>query len=171
MVIKVIANKYWIIELSNAYYVPDSANCFTILWYQILTKSLWDYFYYISVNVPEITQLVWSLIQPSLFSQPLLFPPHYTGNDFSSIYIKSWIILFSFLKILFTYSWETHKEKQRRRQREKQVLRREPDVRLDPRTLGSWPELKADVQPLSHPGVRESFSIQESEKQLQNVEV
>ena len=24
---------------------------------------------------------------------------------------------------------------------------------LDPRTLGSWPEPKADVQPLSHPGV------------------
>ena len=28
----------------------------------------------------------------------------------------------------------------------------EPDVVLDPRTLGSLPEPKADVQPLSHPG-------------------
>ena len=30
---------------------------------------------------------------------------------------------------------------------------REPDVGLDPRTLGSYPEPKADAQPLSHPGV------------------
>ena len=29
----------------------------------------------------------------------------------------------------------------------------EPDVELDPRTLGLWPEPKADAQPLSHPGV------------------
>ena len=28
----------------------------------------------------------------------------------------------------------------------------EPDVGLDPRTLESRPEPKADVQPLSHPG-------------------
>ena len=28
---------------------------------------------------------------------------------------------------------------------------REPDTRLDPRTLGSHPELKADAQSLSHP--------------------
>ena len=44
---------------------------------------------------------------------------------------------------------------QRHRQREKQASRREPDVGLDPRTLGSHPELKADAQPLSHPGVPE----------------
>ena len=30
---------------------------------------------------------------------------------------------------------------------------REPDVGLDPRTPGSCPELKADAQPLSHPGI------------------
>ena len=29
----------------------------------------------------------------------------------------------------------------------------EPDAGLDPRTLGSRPESKADAQPLSHPGV------------------
>ena len=32
-------------------------------------------------------------------------------------------------------------------------MSREPDVGLDPRTPGSHPELKADAQPLSHPGV------------------
>ena len=30
---------------------------------------------------------------------------------------------------------------------------REPNVGLDPRTLGSCPEQKADAQPLSHPGI------------------
>ena len=30
---------------------------------------------------------------------------------------------------------------------------RKPNVGLDPRTLGSRPELKAEAQPLSHPGV------------------
>ena len=35
---------------------------------------------------------------------------------------------------------------------EKQAPRREPDVGLDPRTLGSRPEPKADAQLLSYPG-------------------
>ena len=43
-------------------------------------------------------------------------------------------------------------ERQRHRQREKQALCREPNGELDPRTPGSQPELKADAQPLSHPG-------------------
>ena len=44
-------------------------------------------------------------------------------------------------------------ERQRHRQREKQAPCREPNARLDPRTLGSCPEPKADTQPLSQPGV------------------
>ena len=44
-------------------------------------------------------------------------------------------------------------EKQRCRQREIQALCRQPDVGLDPRTVGSCPEPKAGAQPLSHPGV------------------
>ena len=35
---------------------------------------------------------------------------------------------------------------------EKQVPSEEPVVELDPRTPGSQPELKADTQPLNHPG-------------------
>ena len=61
---------------------------------------------------------------------------------------SSWI-----LKILFIYSGETQRERQRHRQREKQAPCREPNVRLDPRTLGSQPGPKADTQPLSHLGV------------------
>ena len=47
---------------------------------------------------------------------------------------------------------ERERERQRHRQREKQAPCREPDVRLDLGALGSQPELKADAQPLSHPG-------------------
>ena len=43
-------------------------------------------------------------------------------------------------------------ERQRHRQRGKQAPCGEPDVGLDPWTLGSRPEQKADVQPLSYPG-------------------
>ena len=48
---------------------------------------------------------------------------------------------------------DTEREKQRQRQREKQPPCREPDAGLDPETMGSYPELKADAQPLSHSGV------------------
>ena len=48
---------------------------------------------------------------------------------------------------------DTHRERQRHRQGEKQTPCREPDVGLDPRTLGSHPEPKADVQLLNHPGI------------------
>ena len=47
---------------------------------------------------------------------------------------------------------ERERERQRHRQREKQAPCREPDAGLDPGTPGSRPELKADAQPLSHPG-------------------
>ena len=47
----------------------------------------------------------------------------------------------------------TERERQIHRQRDKQALCGEPDVGLDPKTLGSQPEPKADAQPLSHPGV------------------
>ena len=47
---------------------------------------------------------------------------------------------------------ERPRERQRHRQREKQAPQGEPDVELDPGTLGWHPELKADAQPLSPPG-------------------
>ena len=54
-------------------------------------------------------------------------------------------LLLFFLKILFMTD----------RQREKQVLCREPDVGLDPKTPGSGPGPKAGTKPLSHPGILE----------------
>ena len=71
------------------------------------------------------------------------------------------------LCLSFIYSWETHRKRQTHRQREKQAPRREPDVGLDPRTWWSWPELKADAQPLSHPGVlRQLFKPKDHKYQV-----
>ena len=57
---------------------------------------------------------------------------------------------------------DIHRERQRHRQREKQAPRREPDVGLNPWTLGSHPELKVDTQLLSHPDVPTCQQIFES---------
>ena len=75
-----------------------------------------------------------------------------TGYIFLSYFFQPRSVLFCF-KILSIYSSETQRERQRHRQREKQAPCGEPDLGLDPRTPGSHPELKADAQPLSHPGV------------------
>ena len=64
-----------------------------------------------------------------------------------------------FFKDLFIYSWETHRERQEHRQREKQTSYWEPDVGLDSRTPGSLPEPKADAQPLEPPGVPRGYWI------------
>ena len=53
------------------------------------------------------------------------------------------------------YLFMRDRGRQRHRQREKQAPCKEPDVGLDPRTPGSHPELKADTQPLNHPGTLE----------------
>ena len=60
-------------------------------------------------------------------------------------------VCFVFFKIYLFIQRE--KERQRLRQREKQAPCGEPDVGLNPGTPGPSPELKADAQPLSHPGV------------------
>ena len=73
--------------------------------------------------------------------------------------ITSSSVFVFFFKILFIYLRETQRERQRHRQREKQAPFREPDVGLDPRTLGSQPEPKADAQPLKHPGARGFVSL------------
>ena len=44
-------------------------------------------------------------------------------------------------------------------QREKKAPCEEPDMGLDPRTLGSQPEPKADAQPLSHPSAPPFFKF------------
>ena len=60
-----------------------------------------------------------------------------------------------FFKFLFIYDRERERERerQRHRQREKQTPPGKPNVGLDPKTLGSRTEPKADAQPPSHPGI------------------
>ena len=60
-------------------------------------------------------------------------------------------LLVHFLKRFYLFMRD--RERQRHRQREKQAPCKEPDVGLDPRIQGSWPEPKPNAQPLSHPGV------------------
>ena len=98
-------------------------------------------------------------LAPVMVSQTLL-----VCNDLSSLeeYLAStlWIVLllrsvlsFLFFKILFIH--ERQKKRDRHRQREKQAPCMELNAELSPRTPGPRPKLKADAQPLSHPGVLE----------------
>ena len=59
---------------------------------------------------------------------------------------------------------DTHRERQRHRQREKQAPCGEPDMGLDSRIPGSRFELKADTQPLSHPGSQDANMISYKDK-------
>ena len=60
---------------------------------------------------------------------------------------------FFLLKKDFIYLFMRDTQRKAETQEEGEALCREPDVGLDPRTPGSHSELKADAQPLSHPGV------------------
>ena len=88
---------------------------------------------------PKIGFLVRILIYLNL----IINPPFYL-----------WIYLFKFLKkILFIYSWETHRERQKYRQRERQAPCKELDAGLHPGTPGSWPGPKVGAKLLNHPGI------------------
>ena len=68
----------------------------------------------------------------------------------------------------YLFIHERHGERQRHRQREKQAPCREPDAGLDPRTLGSRPELKVDTQPLSHPAAAHTDSLSNSRPEMKD---
>ena len=69
----------------------------------------------------------------------------------SSAKRESWTSFFFFsLKYLI---YLIMRDTERQRQKEKEAPCKEPDVGLDPRTLGFYPKLKADSQLLSLPGV------------------
>ena len=62
------------------------------------------------------------------------------------------LVLLFFFKVVFIYSREMQREREAEtRQREKQAPCGEPDVGLDPGTLGSCPELKAATELPGHP--------------------
>ena len=81
-------------------------------------------------------------------------------SDFPILFLTYLFDLFFFFLRFYLFMRDT--ERQRHRQRKKQAPCEKPDVGLDPRTPGSWPEPKADAQPLSHPGsprVKSFFSL------------
>ena len=55
-------------------------------------------------------------------------------------YLQSFLF---FIDFIYLFIRDTHTERQRHRQREKQASSRETDVGLDPGSQGSGPELKA----------------------------
>ena len=71
------------------------------------------------------------------------------------LYNRTWgsVFIESFIKFFFVKDFIYLFTRDRERQREKQAPYGEHDVGLDPRTLGSRPEPKADSQPMSHSGV------------------
>ena len=65
-----------------------------------------------------------------------------------------WRELSFFCFVLFCFLiYDSHRERERHRQREKQTPFREPNVGLDPTTPGSRPGLKAGSKSLSHPRI------------------
>ena len=67
-------------------------------------------------------------------------------------------IPFLFLKIVFIDEREREREREAETQEEGEAGSMQgADVGLDPRTPGSHPGLKADAQPLNHPGVPHYF--------------
>ena len=67
-------------------------------------------------------------------------------------FLRCNIILIN-LKKNYLFIHKRHGEREAETQAEGEAPCREPDVELHPRTPGSCRELKADAQPLSHPGV------------------
>ena len=63
--------------------------------------------------------------------------------------------VFFFFFFFIYYSWETQREKEAETQAEGEAgsMHREPAVRFDPGSPGSWPGPKAGAKPLHHPGI------------------
>ena len=74
-------------------------------------------------------------------------------KTFASYFSLLHYVVVVFKDFIYLFTRDTERERQRHRQREKQAPCREPDVGLNPRSPGSCPGLKADAQPLSHPGI------------------
>ena len=112
------------------------------------------------------------LLQNTMWNEEghLWAPPHFSGlwcetdlerkssfsADWSCPFGQTLIFRkfgFSFFKdFIYLFTRDTHGERQRHRQMEKQASLAEPDAGLDLRIPGSPPERKADAQPPSHPG-------------------
>ena len=87
--------------------------------------------------------------EPKADAQPLSYPD-------APNFLVFIVIFLSFLKkhtFIHSFIHSSERERQRHMQGEKQAPCKEPDVGLDPGTPGSHPELEAEAQPLSYPGI------------------
>ena len=101
--------------------------------------------------VQERFSLLKATVRSSLFHHFILnIFIHKVSFAYHSVNISrlSWDFL---KKILFIHDRHTERGRDIGRGK-KQAPCGEPDMGLDPRIPGSWPEPKADAQPLSHPG-------------------
>ena len=100
-----------------------------------------------------------NILQPVVFIVLVIRIQHRTSGFTLSVscIISSIILNFLFFSLFFKdfiYLFTIDIERQRHRQREKQVPCREPDVRLDPGTSGLHPGPKVRcAKLLSHPGI------------------
>ena len=69
-----------------------------------------------------------------------------------NVYSWKFIMSIIFLKKIFIYSWDTQREKQRHRQREKQAACREPDGGTRSWVSRITPWVEGGAKPLSHGG-------------------
>ena len=65
----------------------------------------------------------------------------------------SYLFVYYFKDFIYLFMRDAEREQRQ----EKQAPCKEPDMGLDPRTLRSHPEPKADAQPLSHAGASHRF--------------
>ena len=75
----------------------------------------------------------------------------------SKFSIKGTCSFFFFLRFIYLFIHDTHREAETQAEGEAGSLHREPDVGFDPGSPGSHPGPKAGAKPLCHPGIPQDF--------------
>ena len=81
--------------------------------------------------------------------------PEKPGEIYFILFCLFYFILFILFYFLFIYDSDTEREREAETQAEREAgsMHREPDVGLQPGSLGSCPGPKAGAKPLRHPGI------------------
>ena len=104
----------------------------------------------INIHNPSIMCLFLNLLETSVYTTSALNTSAFLNiSAFQGLIFIHGYFLFFELNCFkdFIYSWETQRERQKHRQREKQAHWGEPNAGPKPRTLGSWPSQR---QTLNH---------------------
>ena len=104
--------------------------------------------------------MILSYEQKLLFFLPLILLSLFLlDGSFKKIFASLKITLLIFVLLVPSAYLKKKKKTFFIHERQKQAPRREPDVRLNPRTPGSHPQLKTGAKPLSHPGISEQLVL------------